>query len=322
MTFLHPSAMNNKTIRIGTRGSKLAMWQAEQVKATISTAFPDLSIEITPISTKGDVMLDVSLSKIGDKGLFTKEIENALIHGEVDLAVHSLKDLPTELPEGLIIGGILARGEVRDVIISNGGKKLSEMTDERIATSSLRRKSQLLHINPTLNIIDIRGNVDTRIRKMKEGYCDALVMAGAGIIRLGYEDLITEFLDPEFVLPAVSQGAVAIEIRGDDDAIARVVDAISDEDTMWITMAERSLLRTLEGGCQVPVACYCKKEGENLKITGVVSSLDGKLLIRKSVESPLEEASEKAVELAQAILKDGGQGILDQIRSDQNKTNE
>ena len=322
MIFLHPSAMNNKTIRIGTRGSKLAMWQAEQVKKIISTAFPDLSIEIIPISTKGDVILDVSLSKIGDKGLFTKEIENALTRGEVDLAVHSLKDLPTELPEGLIIGGMLARGEVRDVIISTGGKKLSELTDERIATSSLRRKSQLLHIIPTLNIIDIRGNVDTRIRKMKEGYCDALVMAGAGIIRLGYEDLITEFLDPELVLPAVSQGAVAIEIRDDDDAIARVTNAISDEDTRCITMAERSLLRTLEGGCQVPVACYCKKEGEKLKITGIVSSLDGKSLIRKSIESPLDEASEKAIELAQAILKDGGQEILDQIRSDQNKANE
>jgi hydroxymethylbilane synthase len=308
--------MNNKTIKIGTRGSKLALWQAERVKAGLTTAFPGLMAEKVIIKTKGDVFLDVSLPNIGDKGLFTREIENALISGEIDLAVHSLKDLPTELPDGLVIGGMLPRGEVRDVLLSKEGKKLSDMTGEdRIATSSLRRKAQLLHFNPRLNIIDIRGNVDTRIRKMNEGYCDALVMAGAGIIRLGYQDLITEFLAPDLILPAVSQGAVAIETREDDEAVMQLIDAITDEDTWLITMAERAFLRTLEGGCQVPVGCYCEKQDEKLKITGILAGVDGKTLIRKSADCLLDEASEKAIGLAQAILDDGGQAILQQIRS-------
>ncbi|MCW0482083.1 hydroxymethylbilane synthase [Gaoshiqia sediminis] len=308
--------MSKKNIKIGTRGSKLALWQAEQVQAAISGAFPHLTVEIEIIKTKGDIILDVALSKIGDKGLFTKEIETALINGEIDLAVHSLKDLPTELPEGLIIGGMLPRGEVRDVLISKDGRKLTEMTEnDRIATSSLRRKAQLLHFNPNLTIVDIRGNVDTRIQKMKDGHCDALVMAGAGIIRLGYEKLITEFLDPTVILPAVSQGAVAIEIREDDEFIQRVVDAVSDELTWQTTMAERWLLRTLEGGCQVPVACYSEPHGSQLKLTGLVAGLDGKTVIRKTVDCSLDEASEKAIELAQAILDEGGREILDSIRT-------
>ncbi len=308
--------MSNNTIKIGTRGSKLALWQANTVKDAISAAFPKLTVEIVIIKTKGDIILDVSLSKIGDKGLFTKEIETALINGEVDLAVHSLKDLPTELPEDLCLGGMLPRGEVRDVFISKDGRKLSEMTaDDRIATSSLRRKAQLLAYNPNLNIVDIRGNVDTRLNKMNEGHCDALLMAGAGIIRLGYDSYITELLDPEVVLPAVSQGAVAIEIREEDERIQRIVDAISDEQTWQTTMAERWLLRTLEGGCQVPVACYSKSDGKQIHLTGLVASVDGKQVIRKSVNCPMEEASEKAIELAEAILAEGGKEILDQIRA-------
>ncbi len=308
--------MSNKTIKIGTRGSKLALWQAEQVKAAISAAFPDLNVETIIIKTKGDIILDVSLSKIGDKGLFTKEIETALINGEVDLAVHSLKDLPTELPEGLIIGGMLPRGEVRDVFLSRDGRRLSEMTgDDKIATSSLRRKAQLLHHHPDLNIVDIRGNVDTRIQKMKDGYCNGLIMAGAGIIRLGYEKLITEFLDPAIILPAVSQGAVAIEIREDDEHTQRIIDAISDEQTWQTTMAERWLLRTLEGGCQVPVACFSEPNGDQIKLTGLVASLDGKTVIRKMLECSMEEASEKAIELAQSVLDEGGKEILDSIRT-------
>lgn len=307
--------MSNNTIKIGTRGSKLALWQAEQVKAVISAAFPDLIIETVIIKTKGDIILDVSLSKIGDKGLFTKEIETALINGEIDLAVHSLKDLPTELPEGLCIGGMLPRGEVRDVFISKDGRKLSEMTsNDRIATSSLRRKAQLLAYNPDLKIVDIRGNVDTRLKKMEEGHCDALLMAGAGIIRLGYDSYITELLDPTVVLPAVSQGAVAIEIRDEDERIQRIIDAIADEETWNTTMAERWLLRTLEGGCQVPVACYSEVKNDQLRLTGLVASIDGKQVIRKSVSCPIDEGSEKAIELAVSILEEGGKEILDQIR--------
>lgn len=308
--------MSNKTIKIGTRGSKLALWQANTVKDALSAAFQQINFEIVIIKTKGDIILDVSLSKIGDKGLFTKEIETALLNGEVDLAVHSLKDLPTELPEGLCLGGMLKRGEVRDVFISKDGRKLSEMTEnDRIATSSLRRKAQLLAFNPKLNIVDIRGNVDTRLNKMNEGHCDALLMAGAGIIRLGYDKYITEFLDPNLVLPAVSQGAVAIEIREDDEYIQRIIDAIADENTWNTTMAERWLLRTLEGGCQIPVACYSELNNNQLTLTGLVASVDGTKVIRKSLNCPVDEGSEKAIELADSILADGGKEILDQIRT-------
>jgi len=310
--------MSNNKLKIGTRGSKLALWQADQVKTAVSAAFPDLIVEIEIIKTKGDIILDVSLSKIGDKGLFTKEIEAELINGNIDLAVHSLKDLPTELPEGLCIGGMLPRGEVRDVFISKDGRKLNEMTSgDRIATSSLRRKAQLLAYNPDLNIVDIRGNVDTRLRKMEEGHCDALLMAGAGIIRLGYSRYITELLDPAVVLPAVSQGAVAIEVREEDERVQRIVNAISDEETWTTTMAERWLLRTLEGGCQIPVACYSEIDQNQLTLTGLVSSIDGKKVIRKSLSCSVDEGSEKAIELAESILKEGGKEILDQIRAEQ-----
>lgn len=295
----------------------MALWQADQVKAALSAAFPDLTIETCIIKTKGDIILDVSLSKIGDKGLFTKEIEKALLDGEVDLAVHSLKDLPTELPEGLCLGGMLPRGEVRDVFISKDGRKLAEMTpQDRIATSSLRRKAQLLAANPDLTIVDIRGNVETRLRKMEEGHCDALIMAGAGILRLGYDKYITEFIAPELVLPAVSQGAVAIEIREDDERVQSIIDAISDDLTWETTLAERWLLRTLEGGCQVPVACYSEVDNGQLTLTGLVASVDGKQVIKKSVQCPMDEASEKAIELAEMIVADGGLKILSEIRTE------
>ncbi len=307
--------MKNKTITIGTRGSKLALWQAETVKAELEKTHPHLNFKLKIIKTKGDKILDVALSKIGDKGLFTKEIEQALYDHKIDLAVHSLKDLPTELPEDLIIGGMLTRAEVRDVFISKDGRKLSEFTaKDKIATSSLRRKSQLLHYNPELTIVDIRGNVETRLKKMNDGHCDALIMAGAGILRLGYDEVITEFLESDVIIPAVSQGAIAIEIREDDESIQPLIDAITDETTRLSTLAERSLLRELEGGCQVPVGCLSEVTGDQIKITGMVASLDGKTRIRESVECSLDEASEKAIELAQTILNAGGKTILDSIR--------
>lgn len=314
MTF-SPLPMTKKTIKIGTRGSKLALWQAETVKSELEKAHPTLQFELKIIKTKGDKILDVALSKIGDKGLFTKEIEQALYDNNIDLAVHSLKDLPTELPENLIVGGMLKRAEVRDVFISKDGRKLADFTaNDKIATSSLRRQAQLLHYNPELQIVDIRGNVETRLKKMNDGHCDALIMAGAGILRLGYDEVITEFLDTDVMLPAVSQGAVAIEIREDDERIQLLVDAITDEMTRSTTLAERSLLRELEGGCQVPVGCYSEVNGDKIKLTGMVASLDGKVRICKSVESSLEEASENAIELAQLILGAGGKEILDSIR--------
>lgn len=285
------------------------------MQETLKAAFPDIESEVVVIKTKGDIILDVSLSKIGDKGLFTKEIEQSLLNGEIDLAVHSLKDLPTELPDGLIVGGVLPRGEVRDVFVSKDGLKLSELDgSHRVATSSLRRKAQLLHHYPGLTIVDIRGNVNSRIKKMNEGHCEGLLMAGAGIIRLGLEHLITQFVEPEIIMPAVSQGIVAIEIREDDDNIRSLLDVITDNMTWSCAVAERAFLRTMEGGCQVPVACYTEGVGDKMLISGMVASLDGKTLICKRVECVTDELSEKAVELAFSILEDGGKEILETIR--------
>jgi hydroxymethylbilane synthase len=307
--------MKNNTIRIGTRGSQLALWQAQQTRDALLKAYPHLNSEIVVIKTKGDIVLDVSLSKIGDKGLFTKEIEYDLINGDIDVAVHSLKDLPTELPHGLIIGGVLPRGEVRDVFVSKDGRKLAEMTaNDRVGTSSLRRQSQVLSCYPHIQVVDIRGNVNTRIKKMNAGHCEGMIMAGAGLVRLGLEDLITEYIDPDVVMPAVSQGVVAIEIREDDDVIQSVIDGISDDDTWQCAVAERAFLRTLEGGCQVPVGCYIQQINHKMCINGMVASLDGTTLIRNAIECDPEEMAENAIELAFKILNEGGDYILSNIR--------
>lgn len=307
--------MAKNKINIGTRSSQLAMWQAEAVRNALLETFPDTQVEIVPINTKGDAVLDVALSKIGDKGLFTKEIENALLDGRVDVAVHSLKDLPTLLPEGLTLGGVLPRGEVRDVLVSRDGRRLNELTSaDKIGTSSLRRQAQLLHFNPDLQVVDIRGNVNTRLRKMEEGLCDAMIMAGAGFIRLGLEERITEFLPVEVMLPAVSQGAVAMEIRDNDPEMAEIITQITDSETLLTTNAERVFLKTIEGGCQVPVACYSEVDGEKITLTGLVASVDGSQLLKESVTCSLEHANANARELAQKLLSAGGRQILGQIR--------
>jgi hydroxymethylbilane synthase len=307
--------MNQRTIKIGTRGSELALWQANEVQTYLNKAFPEVKIEIVVIKTKGDIILDVALSKIGDKGLFTKELEQALLSGEIDLAVHSLKDMPTELPEGLRLGGVLPRGEIRDVFLSRDGRKLSAFTgNDKVGTSSLRRSSQLLNSFPYLDIVDIRGNVNSRIQKMQDGYCDGLIMAGAGIQRLGLEHLVTEYLDPTVIMPAVSQGAITIEVREDDEAILPYIDGINDDLTWTMVMAERAFLRTMEGGCQVPVACRTLLVDERLKISAMVASLDGRKIVRETIECDLDEASEKAIEMALRMLEAGAADILKSIR--------
>lgn len=307
--------MNQSTIKIGTRGSELALWQANEVQTYLKKAFPQVAVEIVVIKTKGDKILDVALSKIGDKGLFTKEIEEALLAGEIDMAVHSLKDMPTELPEGLSLGGVLPRGEVRDVFLSRDGRKLSAFTgNDKVGTSSLRRKSQLLNHFPYLDIVDIRGNVNSRIQKMQEGYCDGLIMAGAGIQRLGLEHLVSEYLDPTVVMPAVSQGAITIEVREDDESILPYIDGINDDLTWTMVMAERAFLRTMEGGCQVPVACHTQLVDDLLKISALVASLDGSKIVRETVECDLEEASEQAIDMALRMLEAGAADILKSIR--------
>lgn len=304
-------------IRIGTRGSKLALYQAYRVKDELKLKFPNRQFELVVIKTKGDKILDVPLSKIGDKGLFTKELEVAMFNNEIDMAVHSLKDLPTIFPEGTKLGAVLERGTVNDALVSKNNLKLSELTTgHTIATSSLRRKAQLLKINPAFNIVEIRGNVNTRIRKMNEGYCDAMIMASAGLQRLEMDDAISEILDTETMIPACGQGAIAIEIRDNDTDIEELITQINHKETMITSAAERAFLNTLEGGCQIPVGSTCKIDGDQVKITGFVASIDGNKFLKDSVAGPIKEANNMARKLARKLFNGGGQEILDAIRTE------
>jgi hydroxymethylbilane synthase len=305
-----------RTITIGTRGSQLALYQANRTKTELENKYPDHNFAIEIIKTKGDKILDVALSKIGDKGLFTKEIEDKLLDNSIDMAIHSLKDLPTKLPENLCLGGTLKRGEVRDALVTVNGKKLSELTPQDvIATSSLRRKAQLLRYNPNFNIVDIRGNVNTRLQKMQDGYCTAMVMAAAGLQRLGLDDSISEILEPEVMIPAVSQGAIAIEIRENDPFIANLIEGISDRATLASTEAERIFLNRLEGGCQVPVGCYTEANENKISITGFVSDLSGQQVIKDTLVGDVKDAKAIASRLAESFLDKGAASILKDIRS-------
>jgi hydroxymethylbilane synthase len=307
----------DQTIRIGTRGSQLALFQANVVKEELAKKFPKLLFQIVVIKTKGDKILDVPLSKIGDKGLFTKELEIAMFDNEIDMAVHSLKDLPTRFPEGVVLGAVLKRGEVRDALISSTKRTLKDLTpSDIIATSSLRRKAQLLRFNKDFNIVEIRGNVNTRIRKMEEGYCTVMVMAGAGLQRLGMDQYISELIDIDMVIPACSQGAIAIEIRENDPVIAKLVDAINDKETLLATDAERAFLRTLEGGCQIPVGSYSRIVGDQFELTGFISSINGEKFIKDKSVGPISQAVELAEKLAEDLLSRGGREILKAIRLD------
>lgn len=305
------------TIRIGTRGSKLAVYQAYRVKESLEYKFPEKLFEIVIIKTKGDKILDVPLSKIGDKGLFTKELEVAMFNNKIDMAVHSLKDLPTILPEGTKLGAVLERGTVNDALVSKNHLKIKEFTAEHtIATSSLRRKAQLLKLNPNLNIVEIRGNVNTRIRKMEEGYCDAMIMAAAGLQRLEMDAYITEIIEPEIMIPACGQGAMAIEIKDNNPEIEKLVNEINHNETMITSSAERAFLNALEGGCQIPVGSTCKIVGKQVKITGFVSSIDGSNFLKESASGPVQNAKQIAIDLAKKLFAAGGKEILDSIRAE------
>lgn len=313
---MHLIERMKNTIRIGTRGSQLALYQAKKVKATLEEIFPDLQVELKIIKTKGDKILDVALSKIGDKGLFTKEIENELIAGSVDLAVHSLKDLPTALPVGLKLGAVLERGEFRDALVSLNGKKLSDLkSGDVVATSSLRRIAGLLKINNQLVIKDIRGNVNSRLKKMEEGYCDAMIMAAAGLQRLGLEKYITEIIDPEVIMPAVSQGAIAIETRQNDPKIDALMEKLNHLPTWNTILAERAFLARLEGGCQVPLGCCSKVENGILNMGGFVASVDGSQYIREDISGEIMKGAEIGVQLAEKMLKRGAGEILSHIKT-------
>jgi len=301
-------------ITIGTRGSQLALWQTNWVKAEIEKRHPGIEVHIQIISTKGDRVLDVSLPKLGEqgKGLFTKELEDAIFERRVDLAVHSLKDLPTDLPAGLHIGAICEREDVRDALVARGGiRSFKEVPRQAlIGTSSLRRQAQLRAARPDLVIEPVRGNVDTRLRKLDEGQYDAILLAAAGLHRLGHADRITEHLDVELMLPAVGQGALAIETREDDPATAEIIHALNHEATRLACQAERAFLKGLGGGCLVPIAAHATIESDVMTLNGLVASPDGSESLRAQQSSPSQDASLLGQQLAEEMLSRGAGRIL------------
>lgn len=315
--------MSRGVLRIGTRGSELALWQARWVQDRLQQ-HAGLTVELTVIKTSGDKILDSPLSQIGDRGLFTREIESALLAGEIDCAVHSLKDLPTELPDGLEIGAVTERADVRDVFIPHPANPRMRLRDQlqeaRIATGSLRRRSQLSALRPDYSIVDIRGNLNTRLRKLEESDWAGMVLARAGVVRLGMESRVGETIPVEVMLPAVGQGALGIETRAGDRETKELVAGLAHADTERGTAAERALLRRLEGGCQIPIGAYGRiavndRKVSRLYLEALVGSLDGSKIVRGSVEGPPAEAEMLGTQLAEELLSRGGQAILGEIRS-------
>ena len=306
--------MERNRIVIGTRSSKLALWQADYVADRLRQEHPGLRVEKKLMTTKGDRILDAPLAKIGGKGLFTKELEAAMLDGEIDMAVHSLKDMPTELPGGLLISAVTKRMDAGDALVSHRFSSLRELPrGARVGTSSLRRKAQLLHARPDLDLRDLRGNVNTRLRKLDEGEFDAIVLAVAGLKRLGFADRIAEVLPQSIVLPAVGQGALAVETREEDAEIRDVIAFLNDADTMSCTKAERAFLARVEGGCQVPVGVYATMKGGGLTVEAVIASLDGKQFFRDVTKGPREEAEHLGTLLAEKLLDAGGREILREL---------
>ncbi|MEO8339407.1 MAG: hydroxymethylbilane synthase [Nitrospirota bacterium] len=302
------------TVVLGTRGSKLAVQQSEWVQAQLHTLVPNVTVTLQRIQTSGDKILDVPLAQIGGKGLFVKEIEEALLSGEIDLAVHSMKDLPTELPEGLAILCVPPREDPRDALISRDGRSFMHLPrGARIGTSSLRRQSQLLYARPDLTIAMLRGNLDTRLKKLREGQFDAIVLAAAGLRRLDWAYEITEYLEPKISLPAIGQGALGIEGRQDDLFIRSLLSGLDHAPSKTAILAERALLHRLQGGCQVPIAAHATVAGIGVKLEGLVSSVDGKELLRDTVEGTIEDPESIGIQLADRLLARGGDKILQAI---------
>jgi len=300
-------------ITIATRGSMLALWQANHIKSLLEAQYPGIEVELLKIKTTGDKILDVPLAKVGGKGLFVKEIEEALLDGRADLAVHSMKDVPTELPEGLIVGIIPPREDNTDSLLSVNYGSLAELPQgAKIGTSSLRRAAQLKALRPDLNVQDLRGNVDTRLRKLTEGQYDAIVMATAGMKRLGLAAPKSSLLAPPEFLPAVAQGALGIEYKI-DGPMAEKLAFLNHEPSAVEVAAERGFLTGLEGGCQVPIAAYAELAGDSVKLTGYLSDVDGSNAIRLTAEGPAAEAYEIGLGLAQKVIDAGGGEILARV---------
>ena len=303
-----------KQLRIGTRGSQLALYQANWVKGRLIEVYPHLKVTLIIIKTTGDRIQDAPLAKIGGKGVFVKEIEEALLEKRIDLAVHSIKDVPTEFPEGLHLSVITKREDPRDAFISREGISLKDLLQgAKIGTSSLRRQAQLLHFRSDLQLIPLRGNLDTRLKKLKTLGLDGIVLACAGLRRLGLDEKITEILPTDISLPAIGQGALGIETRVDDEEVEEKIKFLNDRDSSIAVTAERAFLKKLEGGCQVPIAAFGQIVGLTLQIDGMVGTIDGKRLIRHHMEGPIEKAEAIGMELAEILLKKGAGQILEEV---------
>ena len=307
--------MKKDTIIIGTRSSKLALWQAEYVKSCLEKEYPALTVELKLMTTKGDKILDAPLAKIGGKGLFTKELEMDMLAGGIDIAVHSLKDMPTEVPDGLVISAITKRFDPGDAVVSPSYQTFDKLPQgAKVGTSSLRRKAQLLHARPDLSIQDLRGNVNTRLRKLEEEHFDAIILAVAGLKRLGFGDRITDILPQTMVLPAVGQGALAIETRADDAKVRELIGFLNDPETARCATAERAFLGRVEGGCQVPVGVYATPAGAGkLQVEAVIASLDGVRLYRDRIDGRTADAEDLGIQLADRLLDMGGIQIMHEI---------
>ena len=308
--------MLEKTLKIATRQSPLALWQANYVKDRLQQLYPDLTIELVPMVTKGDVILDSPLAKIGGKGLFVKELENALLTQEADIAVHSMKDVPMQFPEGLGLAVICQREDPRDAFVSHSYRTFAELPQGAVVgTSSLRRQCQLKALRPDLDIRSLRGNVGTRLSKLDNGDYDAIILASAGLIRLGSADRIASFIDVEQSLPAAGQGAVGIECRTDDMQVQALLAPLADAETTYCVRAERAMNNHLQGGCQVPIGGYAVLQQGQLYLRALVGDIDGSRIIRAEGKSAVENAEVLGVQIAEQLLAQGADKILQAIYS-------
>ncbi len=304
----------SQSIRIGTRGSALALRQSEQIRDALRLYRPDLEIDFEIIKTTGDKIVDVPLAKVGGKGLFVKEIEEALLDGRIDLAVHSMKDVPSELPGDLIIGAVPKREDPRDVLVSRDGSGFDTLpAGAVVGTSSLRRSAQLLAFRSDLRVENLRGNLNTRLQKVREGHYDAVILAAAGIHRMGWQDAVTEYFDPQRFIPAIGQGALGLEIREDDERIREIIAPLHDPETAVRVRAERSFLHELEGGCQVPIGGYAVVRDGMVEMAGLVAAPDGRQRFHAVRRAPAEEAERLGRDLARELLAAGAEEILRNI---------
>lgn len=310
--------MSVKTLRIATRKSPLAIWQAEHVSTCLKALYPELEIELVRMVSKGDQILDSPLSKVGGKGLFVKELEEGMLAGEADIAVHSMKDVPMEFPEGLGLAVIMEREDPRDAFVSNTYESLADLPEGAVVgTSSLRRSAQIQARYPHLLIKSLRGNVNTRLQKLDDGEFDAIILAAAGLIRLGFESRIRAFISPDDSLPAMGQGAVGIECRMDDAVIRELIEPLNHADTRCRVLAERAMNDHLNGGCQVPIAGFALLEGDELFMRGLVGEPDGSITYRAEGRAHRDDAESLGVSIAEDLLKQGAGDVLAKLGLDQ-----